>query len=178
MDFTAKETALLESFIEQLYAERYFSDVSPEDFVGIMGMDIHAVGGVLSSLEKKGVLFVDPDAAPDFHIVYLSDDWHRIHPRWAEDAGVEYTPLPKVEEEPAKKLSPRELAEHLLREAPVLKSKGKEDYIAAAAELLKQEEEIRKLRQEVEKLKTMVAVRDGVMSSINELSAYARDGKR
>jgi hypothetical protein len=101
--FTRKEAAVLRSLVEQLYAEPGFSDVSPEDLV-TEAMDIHAVGGVLTALEKKDVLFVE-ELSPRYgyrglgkngegvHLIYLTDLGEQFHARWAEEKGVECFPI-------------------------------------------------------------------------------------
>ena len=101
--FTDKETSVLKNIIDELYAEPGFSDVTADQLVTDK-LDIHAVGGVLSSLQKKGAIWVEELSPRTGHlglgengeglsIIYLNDDHYKHHERWAEEEGIEYEPL-------------------------------------------------------------------------------------
>ena len=98
----------MRSLVDQLYAEPGFSDVSPEDLVD-EGMGIHAVGGVLTALTKKDVLFVEElsprtghlglgENGEGLNIIYLTDLGEQFHARWAEERGVERLPIVERED--------------------------------------------------------------------------------
>jgi len=101
--FTVKETTVLKSIIDNLYAEPGFSDVTADQLV-TDDLDIHAVGGVVSSLQKKGVIWVEELSPKTGHlglgengegitIIYLNDEAYKYHKEWAEEEGIEYEPL-------------------------------------------------------------------------------------
>ena len=101
--FTRLEAAVMRSLVDQLYAEPGFSDVSPEDLVD-EAMGIHTVGGVLTALTKKDLLFVEELSPRTGHlglglngeglnIIYLTDLGEQFHARWAEERGVEWVPI-------------------------------------------------------------------------------------
>ena len=84
-NLTAKEATLLNAFIGELYAEEGFSDVSPQDLQQITGISKGSYKGVLGSLKKKGILYVEDKRylGTTADIVYLIDT--DLHPRWKSE---------------------------------------------------------------------------------------------
>jgi len=100
--FTRKEADVLNSLIRQLYAEPGFSDVDAGDIAADTGMELKAVGGVLSALQKKGVIDIEELSPRTGHlglgengegvtIIYLNEC--KYHARWAEEEGIEFVPV-------------------------------------------------------------------------------------
>jgi len=92
--FTSKEKEVLNAIIAGLYAEPGFSDVSADDLV-TDELNIHAIGGVIASLEKKGVVDIEELSPRTGHIglgahgegvtiIYLNEEFYHLHPEWAE----------------------------------------------------------------------------------------------
>ena len=54
-NLTEKESIMLSAFINELYAEEGFSDVSPQDLQRITGIARNSYKGVLGSLAKKNI---------------------------------------------------------------------------------------------------------------------------
>ena len=81
-NLTAKESQMLSAFINELYAEPGFSDVSPQDLQQITGISKRSYKGVLGSMAKKGILYVEDKKwlGSDADIVYLIDQ--DLHPEW------------------------------------------------------------------------------------------------
>ena len=93
--FTKKEAEILRALIDNLYAEPGFSDVDAQDLAEVTGLGIQAVGGLLTQLEAKGILFVE-ELSPrtghigmDENLIYLTETGERYHARWAEEEGLE-----------------------------------------------------------------------------------------
>lgn len=102
--FTKLEAAVLRSLVDQLYAEPGFSDVDAGDISADTDIGLQAVGGVLTALTNKGVLFVEELSPRTGHlglgengqgvsIIYLTDLGEQFHARWAEERGVEWFPI-------------------------------------------------------------------------------------
>lgn len=85
-NLTPRETEVLIHFIDELYAEPGFSDVSPQDLSEICGIEMKYLRGILGSLTKKGVIdIVDKeDLGCEADIVYLSEDYYKYHPEWKD----------------------------------------------------------------------------------------------
>jgi len=81
-NLTEKESIILSAFVGELYAEENFSDVSPQDLQKITGISQRSYKGVLGSLAKKGVLYIEDkkELGTDMDIVYLSNT--DLHPDW------------------------------------------------------------------------------------------------
>lgn len=81
-NLTEKESIILSAFVGELYAEENFSDVSPQDLQKITGISQRSYKGVLGSLTKKGVLYIEDkkELGTDMDIVYLSNT--DLHPDW------------------------------------------------------------------------------------------------
>lgn len=102
--FTKLEAAVLRSLVNQLYAEPGFSDVDAGDISADTGIGPQTVGGVLTALTKKGVLFVEElsprtghlglgENGEGLNLIYLTDLGEQFHARWAEENGVEWFPI-------------------------------------------------------------------------------------
>ena len=85
--FTTLEKQVLDSFIEELYAEPGFSDVSPRDLVKPTGIKMSSLRGVLGSLTKKGVIDIidKEDLGSSDDIIYLNEDYFYLHPEWSKE---------------------------------------------------------------------------------------------
>tara|TARA_B100000497_G_C7337946_1_gene222587 strand:- start:41 stop:421 length:381 start_codon:yes stop_codon:yes gene_type:complete len=84
-NLTEKESIMLSAFIEELYAEEGFSDVSPQILQESSGISRASYKGVLGSLAKKGILHVmDKRELGSYNdIVYLTDN--ALHPTWYQE---------------------------------------------------------------------------------------------
>ena len=102
--FTKLETKVLQALIDGLYAEPGFSDVDAKDLSVATGIGIQTVGGVLTALTKKDILFVEELSPRTGHlglgengegvsIIYLTEKGEKFHPRWAEENGTEWFPI-------------------------------------------------------------------------------------
>ena len=85
LKFTALETRVMESLIDGLYAEPGFSDVDAHDISRQTGISTKSIRGVLSSLVKKGIIFIDDSCGNgEYELIYLNDGYHYLHPVWKE----------------------------------------------------------------------------------------------
>lgn len=84
-NLTEKESIMLSAFIYELYAEEGFSDVSPQDLQHITGISKRSYKGVLGSLAKKNILYIEDKKylGTETDIVYLTDI--DLHPEWYQD---------------------------------------------------------------------------------------------
>ena len=84
-NLTEKESIMLSAFINELYAEEGFSDVSPQDLQQITGIPKNSYKGVLGSLAKKNVLYIEDKKylGTEMDIVYLIDT--DLHPKWYQE---------------------------------------------------------------------------------------------
>ena len=84
-NLTDKESTMLSAFINELYAEEGFSDVSPQDLQEITGIPKNSYKGVLGSLAKKNVLYIEDKKylGTEIDIVYLIDT--DLHPKWYQE---------------------------------------------------------------------------------------------
>lgn len=84
-NLTEKESIMLSAFIGELYAEENFSDVSPQDLQKITGISRNSYKGVLGSLAKKNILYIEDKKylGTEMDIVYLTDT--DLHPRWRQE---------------------------------------------------------------------------------------------
>jgi len=81
LNLTARETQVLESFINSLYAEPGFSDVDAHDLARYTGIPTRSIRGVLSSLVQKGIVTIDGNHA-GYQIIYLNPGYWYLHPEW------------------------------------------------------------------------------------------------
>ena len=82
---TEKESIMLSAFVNELYAEEGFSDVSPQELQEITGISKNSYKGVLGSLAKKNVLYIEDKKylGTEMDIVYLVDT--DLHPKWYQE---------------------------------------------------------------------------------------------
>lgn len=97
LKFTALETRAMESLIDGLYAEPGFSDVDAHDLSRQTGISTKSIRGVLASLVKKGIIFIETGGNEEYELIYLNDGYHYLHPEWKEyyDAA-EYGEIPMI----------------------------------------------------------------------------------
>lgn len=86
LNLTELETKALEALIDGLYAEPGFSDVDAKDIYETTGIGKASIGGVLSSLSKKGIISTDENDS-GYVIVYLNRDFWYLHPEWKNAEG-------------------------------------------------------------------------------------------
>ena len=92
---TKKETVFVTALVKGLYAEPGFSDVCPSDLFEVCGGD-KAVAGLIGSLEKKGVIWIDDDQCHERYIldrapmmfIHLEEDHYYLHARWAKEQAL------------------------------------------------------------------------------------------
>jgi hypothetical protein len=85
LDLTDKEQNVLTALIDGLYAEPGFSDIDAQDLAKATELNKNAVGGVLTSLQAKGIVWV---SEPEYWfgkleipaLVYLCSDYYYLHP--------------------------------------------------------------------------------------------------
>lgn len=85
LNLTPMEEFCLQVIIDGLYAEMGFSDVDARDVADLTGINIKSVRGVLSSLIKKGIIYIDDNGA-GYQIIYLYPSFYYIHSQeWVDD---------------------------------------------------------------------------------------------
>jgi len=86
-NLTVLEKQTLQVFIDDLYAEPGFSDVSPQDLSRSTGIAMRSLRGVLSSLTQKGYIYIEDKRylGTDDDIVYLKPFGYHLHPEWKTD---------------------------------------------------------------------------------------------
>ena len=82
LGLTVLEITVLKSLVHQLYAEPNFSDVAVDEISSDTNLKKDVVKGVVGSLVKKGIVYVDDEFEG---IVYLSDDYWYFHPDWKDE---------------------------------------------------------------------------------------------
>ena len=83
-NLTVLEKQTLQAIIDGLYAEPGFSDIDVNDLVRPVGKSSRVLRGVLSSLIKKGYIYIDdPDAG--YQLIYLSESKYYLHYEWKND---------------------------------------------------------------------------------------------
>jgi hypothetical protein len=86
LSLTKLETTVLETLIDGLYAEPGFSDVDAHDIAKQTKISTKSIRGVLSSLVKKGIIWLDETSSfgteKQYVIIYLSQDYWYLHPEW------------------------------------------------------------------------------------------------
>ena len=80
LNLTKLEERFLSCFIENLYAEEGFSDVTVSDIAEGLKESTRKMRGVASSLIKKDIIFIEDMG--QFQIVYLNDDYYHLHKIW------------------------------------------------------------------------------------------------
>ena len=88
LNLTELESLTLNAFIRGLYAEPGFSDVDVNDLSSILGIPTKVLRGVVGSLVKKGIVFVDENSC-GFDIIYMKEKyWYLVNEEWANEARV------------------------------------------------------------------------------------------
>jgi DNA-binding GntR family transcriptional regulator len=93
INLTDLEQTLLTELISGLYAEEGFSDVDAKDLAQGTGINIKIVRGALGSLVKKGVIGIEETEtwgvpkSEQYQIIYLSEAYWYMHPRWGKEQG-------------------------------------------------------------------------------------------
>jgi hypothetical protein len=84
-NLTVLEKQTIQSFINDLYAEPGFSDVSPQDLSRLTKIPMKSLRGVLGSLVQKGYVWIadGKDMGIECDIVYLNDSFYYLHPTWS-----------------------------------------------------------------------------------------------
>jgi hypothetical protein len=87
LNLTELESKTLTAFIGGLYAEPGFSDVDVKDLSLELGISTKVLRGVLGSLVKKDIVFVDENNS-GYDIIYLKKSyWGLVNESWAEEAN-------------------------------------------------------------------------------------------
>jgi hypothetical protein len=90
LSLTAMETQVLETLIANLYAEPGFSDVDAHDISRATGIPTKSIRGVLSSLVKKDIIWLDETnnwgTKDQYVIIYLSPAYWYLHPQWKNES--------------------------------------------------------------------------------------------
>ena len=82
---TVNELQVLLLIIEGLYAEPGFSDITIEDIASQAVIPPQVAGGIISSLVKKGVIWVEEFEAnfnPPMYFYHLKEDYYYLHASW------------------------------------------------------------------------------------------------
>jgi hypothetical protein len=87
---TELESKTLTTFIGGLYAEPGFSDVDVNDLSSILGISTKVLRGVLGSLVKKGIVFVDENSGGcGYDVIHMREKyWYLVNEEWASEARV------------------------------------------------------------------------------------------
>ena len=90
LNLTELESLTLNAFIKGLYAEPGFSDVDVNDLSSVLGIPTKVLRGVLGSLVKKGIIFIDENSGGcGYDIIYMSEKyWYLVNEEWASEARV------------------------------------------------------------------------------------------
>jgi len=94
LQLTKMETTVLEALIDGLYAEPGFSDVDAKDLSTKTGISTRSIRGVLSSLSKKEIIWLEETdnmwAEQQYVLIYLSKNFWYLHPKWKEEMNETY----------------------------------------------------------------------------------------
>jgi hypothetical protein len=90
VNLTELESKTLTAFIGGLYAEPGFSDVDVNDLSSILGISTKVLRGVLGSLVKKGIVFVDENSGGcGYDVIHMREKyWYLVSEEWANEARV------------------------------------------------------------------------------------------
>ncbi len=85
-NLTEKEVIVIDQFINELYAEPGFSDVSPQDLAQSTKIPMNSLRGVLGSLTKKNIIYIEDKEylGTTADIVYLNEEFYYLHPEWSQ----------------------------------------------------------------------------------------------
>jgi hypothetical protein len=84
LDLTVLEQKVLTTLIDGLYAEAGFSDMDASDLVS-EEIAIYQVRGVLGSLQKKGIVYVQEPNDGGYKIIDLNREYWYLHPTWKDE---------------------------------------------------------------------------------------------
>jgi predicted transcriptional regulator len=84
LNLTQLEEQVLNSLINQLYAEAGYSDVDAKDIASDIKVDIKSVRGSLGSLVRKGIIDIDGNDS-GYQIIYLHSQYWYLHPEWSKE---------------------------------------------------------------------------------------------
>jgi sugar-specific transcriptional regulator TrmB len=83
---TSLELKVLTSLIHMLYAEAGFTDVDANDLSRESGIPIKQIRGVISSLVKKNIIFVDESDGPTkYWLIHLRREYWNLHSEWIKE---------------------------------------------------------------------------------------------
>jgi hypothetical protein len=86
-NLTVLEKQTLQAIINGLYAEPGFSDMDVNDLVRPVGKSSRVLRGVLSSLIKKGYIYIDDSCSSgNYQLIYLTESYYHLHPSWKDDS--------------------------------------------------------------------------------------------
>lgn len=87
---TEKEIKIMIYILFYLYAEPGYSDIDANDIAKGTKIDIKIVKGVLSSLIKKGFIFIYENSS-NYKIIHLCNDKFHLHPNieWQKECTCE-----------------------------------------------------------------------------------------
>ena len=86
LKLTELESKTLDAFVNQLYAEPGYSSTDVGELASITKIKINSIRGVISSLIKKGIIFV-AEVGVEHPIVYLKKEFWYLHSQeWKEEA--------------------------------------------------------------------------------------------
>lgn len=88
-NLTEMEKQVLNALINALYAEAGFSDVDAKDLSKATKIPTKSIRGVLSSLIKKSIIFIEEGGNGMFELVHLQHNYYGLHPRWAAEENIE-----------------------------------------------------------------------------------------
>jgi predicted transcriptional regulator len=90
LQLTSMETQVMESLINNLYAEPGFSDVDAHDLSRQTRIATKSIRGVLSSLVKKGIVTIDNNCGNgEYELIYLNESHWYLHPEWKTEYDAE-----------------------------------------------------------------------------------------
>ena len=87
LNLTDMESKALQALIDGLYAEPGFSDVDANDISKMTKIDISKIRGVISSLVKKGIVYVDTSEVmpgSGTYLIELNSEYWYLHPEWKD----------------------------------------------------------------------------------------------
>lgn len=82
LNLTQLEETILTELIDNLY-EIGFSDVDAKDLSKGTNIDIKIIRGVLGSLVKKDIIYIDENSFK-YQIIYLNKKYYNLHPEWKD----------------------------------------------------------------------------------------------
>jgi predicted transcriptional regulator len=91
LSLTELETKVLESLINNLYAEPGFSDVDAKDISKEIGISTKSIRGALGSLVKKEIVSLEETntygASEQYVLIHLNREYWYLHPEWKNEVA-------------------------------------------------------------------------------------------